>query len=146
MILKENVGNLGRIGDVIKVSDGYARNYLLPNGLVVIASKKNEAEFAHCKRILDKKRQSQKLLSEEMAKKLNEFTCIVKKRVGEKEKLFGSVSTGDISVALKEAGIDIDKKIIQLDAPIKNLGLHTVKVKLESDVVAQLKVSVVKDE
>jgi len=103
VILRENVENLGRTGDVVKVTDGYARNFLLPRNLVVAADEKNIATIEHHKRLLEKKRLAQKAGALELAKKLEEFSCTISRKVGEHDKLFGSVSTTDIADALKKS-------------------------------------------
>ena len=146
VVLRENVENLGRIGDVVKVSDGYARNFLLPRNLVVAASEKNLAAIEHHKRTLEKKRLAQKASAMEVAKKLEEFSCTISRKVGEHDKLFGSVSSGDIADSLKKAGFTVDKRSILLESPIKALGVHPVTVRLEPEVSVALKVWVVKEE
>lgn len=146
VILKENVENLGRIGDVVNVSSGYARNFLLPRNLVVEADEKNVEAIEHHKRALEKKRMASKASAQEMAKKLSDFSCTLSRKVGEGDKLFGSVSTADIAEALKKAGFSVEKREIQLDHTIKTLGVHPVTVKLDADVETTLKVWVVKEE
>jgi len=146
VILRENVDNLGHTGDVVKVSQGYARNFLLPRNLVVAADEKNIAVIEHHKRLLEKKRQAQRVNAQEIAKKLEEFSCTVSRKVGEQDRLFGSVSAGDIADALKKAGFAVERRSVSLSAPIKTLGVHPVTVKLEADVHATLKVWVVKEE
>lgn len=145
VILRENVENLGRTGEVVKVSDGFARNYLLPRNLVVAAEEKNIAAIEHHKKLLEKKRQAQKATSMELAKKLEEFSCTISRKVGEHDKLFGSVTVSDIADGLKKAGFQVEKRVIQLDNPIKALGVHSVTVRLEPEVSATLKVWVVKE-
>jgi large subunit ribosomal protein L9 len=146
VILRENVENLGRIGDVIKVKDGYARNFLLPRNLVVAANEKNLAEIEHHKKAFEKKRLAQRASSEELAKKLNEFSLNIPRKVGENEKLFGSVSATDIVDGLKKAGFPVEKREVRLHAPIKTLGVHSITVRLEADIEATVKVWVVKEE
>lgn len=146
VILRENIENLGRTGDVVNVSDGYARNFLLPRHLVIAAEESNVKALEHNKRTLEKKRQLQKANAEELAKKIGEFTCTIARKVGEHDKLFGSVSAGDVADCLKKAGIAIDKRAIQLPTHIKALGVHPVTVKLEPEVSATVKVWVVKEE
>jgi len=146
VILRENIENLGRTGDVVNVSDGYARNFLLPQHLVIAADEGNVKALEHHKRTLEKKRQLQKVAAEELAKKISEFSCTISRKVGENDKLFGSVSAGDVAECLKKAGYAIDKRAIQLPTHIKTLGVHPVTVKLESDVSATVKVWVVKEE
>jgi large subunit ribosomal protein L9 len=146
VILRENVENLGRTGDVVKVSDGYARNFLLPRNLVVAADEKNVAAIEHHKKSLEKKRLEQRSASQDMAKRLGDFSCTISRKVGEKDKLFGSVSTQDIADALKAGGYKVDKRWIELGNPIKTLGVHEVTLKLDTDVTATMKVWVVKEE
>jgi large subunit ribosomal protein L9 len=146
VILRENVENLGRIGDVVKVTDGYARNYLLPRNLVVAADEANVAAIEHQKRTLEKRRLAQRSSSEELAKKLTEFSCTIARKVGENDRLFGSVNSGDIADALKAAGYRVEKRSVQMDAPIKTLGVHPVTVRLEPEVSATVKVWIVKEE
>lgn len=146
VILRENVVNLGRVGDVVNVSDGYARNFLLPRSLVAMADEKNVQAVEHQKRMLEKKRLAQRASAEELAKKLGDFSCTLKRKVGENDKLFGSVSTHDIAEALKAAGYPVERREIELEAPIKTLGVHPVTVKLDPEVSATVKVWVVKEE
>ena len=146
VILRENVQNLGRIGDVVKVSDGYARNFLLPHNLVVAAEEKNVALIEHHKKSLEKKRVAQRAGAEELAKKLADFTCNLPRKVGENDKLFGSVTTADIAEVMKKAGFAIEKRMLSLDHPIKALGVHPVTVRLENEVSTTVKVWVVKEE
>lgn len=145
VILRENIENLGKTGDIVKVSDGYARNFLLPRRLVSIAEEGNIRMMEHHKRELEKKRNREKSESQDVAKKLESFSCTIERKVGEGDKLFGSVTTADIADALKKGGYEIGRKQIRLDEPIKKLGVVTVPVKLQTDVVAQLKVWVVKE-
>ncbi|NBU21481.1 50S ribosomal protein L9 [bacterium] len=146
VILRENVENLGHIGDVVKVSDGYARNFLLPRNLVVVAEAKNVAAIEHQKKLLEKKRLAQQAVAKEVAQKLEQVTCTISRKVGEHDKLFGSVSASDIAAALKVAGYQVEKRSISLNAPIRTLGLHTVTVKLDAEVSTNLKVQVSKED
>jgi len=146
VILRENVENLGHIGDVVKVSDGYARNFLLPRNLVAVAEAKSVAAIEHQKKLLEKKRLAQQAVAKEVAQKLEQVTCTIARKVGEHDKLFGSVSATDIAAALKAAGYTIEKRAISLNAPIRALGSHSVTVKLESEVSATVKVQVVKED
>lgn len=145
VILRENVVNLGHVGDLVKVSEGYARNFLLPRKLVVAATKKNVEEIEHHKRLLAKKREAQKQAATEVSKKLSQVTVTIARKVGEQDKLFGSVSNGDIAELLNKQGHTVDKRMVVLDAPIKTLGNHTVTIRLESEVTASVKVVVVKE-
>ena len=146
VILKENVENLGRIGDVVKVADGYARNFLIPNKKVVAANENNLSAIEHQKKMLEKKRAAEKQSAEEISKKIAAFTCNISRKVGEKDKLFGSVTANDIADALQAGGISIEKRLIHIKDPIKALGVHSVEIKLLPEVVTNLKVWVVKEE
>jgi large subunit ribosomal protein L9 len=146
VVLRENIENLGTIGDVVKVSDGYARNFLLPRKLVVAADEGNIAAIEHHKKSLEKKRLALTASAKEIAKKLADFSCNISRKVGENDKLFGSVSTGDIADALKAGGFAVDKRSIVIDSAIKSLGVHPVTVKLGPEVTATVKVWVVKEE
>jgi large subunit ribosomal protein L9 len=146
VILKENVENLGKIGDVVNVKDGYARNYLLPQQLVLVADQNNLKNVTHYKKILEKKRLAQVATAEAMLSKLKDFSCTIKRKAGEQDKLFGSVTNADVADALTSGGYKIDKKQIHLADPIKTLGVHLVNVKLSPDVSGQVKVWVVKEQ
>ena len=146
VILRENVKNLGRVGDVVKVSAGYARNFLLPNKKGIAADEKNLAVIEHHKKTLDKKRAAARSAAEEVAKKLKDYTVTIARKVGEQDKLFGSVSSADIASALQAAGFTVERRDIVLDNPIKALGNFPVTVNFDQDVTAQVKVWVVKDE
>lgn len=145
VVLRENVENLGRIGDVVKVTDGYARNFLLPRKLVVAAEESNLKAIEAAKKSLEKRRMAQKAGAEELAKKLAEFSCTIQRKTGEDDKLFGSVTQNDIAEALKGAGFSVERRMISLSHPIKTLGVHSVTVRLEPEVSATLKVWVVKE-
>ena len=145
VILRENIENLGVIGDMVKVSDGYARNFLLPRKLVAEADEHNKAAIENQRRTLEKKRLVLKAAAQEVANKLAEFSCTITRKVGENDKLFGSVTTQDITDALKKAGYKVDKRTVTLESPIKTLGVHPVTVKLDTDVTASVKVWVVKE-
>jgi len=146
VILRENVENLGHIGDLVNVSEGYARNFLLPRKLVMIADENNIKQIEATQKALEKKRQAQKADAEAIAKKLADFSCTIKKKVGEHDKLFGSVSTSEIADALAKGGFAIKKGAIHLEHPIKALGVHTASVKLAPEVTASVKVWVAKEE
>ena len=145
VILQENVENLGSVGDVVKVSDGFARNYLLPRGLVAAASENNIAQIEHYKKALEKKRVAQLKDSGELAERLAQFSCTMARKVGENDKLFGSVTTLDISEALVKGGFKVERRQIQIDHPIRSLGVHPVTVKLPQGVNTTLKVWIVKE-
>ncbi|MEF3169015.1 MAG: 50S ribosomal protein L9 [Deltaproteobacteria bacterium] len=143
IILQESVAKLGKAGDVVKVANGYARNYLLPKGMAIVADKKNVSELERKRqRILAKAAKLQKD-SEALAAQLAQITLVIPVRVGEGDKLYGSVTSLDISDAIKQKGYDIDRRKILLDEPIKTLGVHQVSIKLGSTVTATISVEVV---
>lgn len=145
VILKENVENLGRIGEVVRVSEGYARNFLLPRKLVIIANEHNVAEMEHHRQVMERRNKKSLKISQDLANKVEAFSCNISRKVGEQEKLFGSVTSSDIAAVLNKEGLAIDKRMIHLVEPIKQLGVYTVAVKLHPEVTAQLKVWVVAD-
>jgi large subunit ribosomal protein L9 len=143
IILKENVENLGNMGDTVIVADGYGRNYLLPKNLAIPASKTNIKLVEHEKKLIEKRKQ--KLISgfDELKKKLEGLSVSIPAKVGEYEKMFGSITSIDIAEKLKELDVNIDRKMIMLGDPIKDIGMHTVKIKLHSEVIAELHVNVI---
>ena len=143
IILTENVEGLGAIGDQIKVKPGYGRNYLVPRGLAVVANTRNVKELDHQKRQMERKMQKVMQAAELQKKKVESVTCVLALRAGEDGKLFGSVTTMEIGAKLADAGVEVDRKKIQLDEPIKALGEYEVPVKIDAGVVATIKVSVV---
>ena len=143
VILREDVKSLGHMGEVVNVSDGYARNYLIPKNLAVEASTTNIKEFEHQKKIIREKAAKIRDISKTTADRLAALKLTIKAKVGEEEKLFGSVTSMDIAQALAAEGFDIDKKKIHIDEPIKRTGEYTVNIKLHSDVAATVNVHVV---
>jgi large subunit ribosomal protein L9 len=146
VILRENVENLGLIGDVVKVPDGYARNFLLPRKLVVAADENNLIQIEHHKKALEKRRLAQKAVAQELATKLAEVSVTLTRKVGENDKLFGSVSAGDIAEELKKQGYVVERRKVHIEHPIKTLGVHPVSIKLDNDVTTSVKVWVVKEQ
>lgn len=146
IILREDMDNLGKAGEVVTVRDGYGRNYLLPRGMAVPATEKDEARMAHETRVaLARAAKIAKALQSE-ADRLSQVSVSIARAVGEGDKLYGSVTSHDIAEALAEQGVKIDSRKIQLEEPIKALGLVEVSVKLGRDTAAKIKVWVVKKE
>ncbi len=145
VILLEEVSSLGKAGDLVKVSDGYGRNYLIPKNKAILATEKNIKALEHQKRLVQHRMVKTKKDVQKMAQEIEALSCTFAKTVGESGKLFGSVTTMEIEAFLKENGFDVDRKKIQLDEPIKSVGMFTVPIKLHPDVVAQLKVWVVQE-
>jgi len=142
VILSEDVPNLGRTGDVVKVRAGFARNYLLPRHLAVEANQKNIREFEHHKRVTTLRRERQKSHALTLKEKVEALALVITARAGEEGKLFGSVTNIDIERALREQGFDIERRKIQLPEPLKRLGDFRVAIRLEAEVEASLKVEV----
>ena len=142
VILNEEVPNLGRTGDVVKVRPGYARNFLFPRKLAVEANPKSIKAFEHHKRIALAKREVQKGEASELKRKLEALVIIIGAHAGEEGKLFGSVTNIDIERALREKGVSVERRKIHLAEPIKQLGEFTVPVRLQPEVEASLKVEV----
>lgn len=143
VILNKDVKGTGKAGEVVKVSDGYARNMLLPRGLATEATDGNIRHLEKQKAIAAEKKAEEKAAAEEQAKKIDATSVVIKTKAGEGGKIFGSITSKDIAEALKKQHkIDVDKKKIQLDSPIKQTGEITVDIKLYYEVSAKLKVTV----
>jgi large subunit ribosomal protein L9 len=145
IILLEDIPSLGKVGDLVKVSDGYGRNYLIPHKLAIKATLKNRKKLEHEKRFAQEKTDKVKRDAEKLANRIEEFSCTITKPVGESGKLFGSVTSKEIEQQLNENGFQIDRKKIELEEPIKNLGVYTIPVRLHSEVIANLKLWVVRE-
>jgi large subunit ribosomal protein L9 len=145
LILMEDVPSLGKTGDLVKVSDGYARNYLLPRKKAVRATAVSLKAVEQERHTLEHKQDKLEQEAQELAQKIEEISCTVAKPAGEEGKLFGAVTSADIEDALREQGVLVDRKKIVLEEPIKNLGVYTVSLKLHPQVTPQLKLWVVKE-
>ena len=142
IILQEDVENLGEIGDLVKVKDGYARNYLLPRGLALTASRRNVRVLEHRKRLAARKRERAQQNANAVRDRLSGLTLSITARTGEEDKLFGSVTNIDIEKALQERDVALDRRKIILAEPIKQLGTYTVPIRLSRDVEASVTVQV----
>ncbi len=145
IILLKEMEKLGKIGDVVKVKDGYARNYLLPKGYAIIANESNRKKVKHIISAANKKLVKAVSDAEELKENLSKLSLTITAKAGEEDKLFGSVTTSDIEDLLKKEGYEIDKKKIVLDEPIKKLGVYDVKIKIHPKVVGTVKLWVVKE-
>ena len=143
VILREHVDNLGRRGDVVKVTPGYARNYLLPRKLALAVTENNKRQIEREKRLAEARDMEEKAAAEAVAARLTAIDVQIARRVGENDTLYGSVTSQDIAQSLKDKGFDIDKRKIVLSEPLKALGETTVPVKIHRDVTAQVRVKVV---
>jgi large subunit ribosomal protein L9 len=145
IILKEDVEKLGKFGEIVNVSNGYARNYLIPKNQAWPYEKKYLKVIDSLRSKIETQKGKEKDEALEKAKKIEETSVTIQVEVGQDEKLFGSVTNIDIAEKLKESGIDVDKKNIQIEEPIKKLGVFKVGVKLHSEVEASCKVWIVKE-
>jgi large subunit ribosomal protein L9 len=146
VILKEDVNKLGNRGDVVKVADGYGRNYLLPGKLAIEATANNKAVIEQMKGSSIRKLAKEKIESEELSKKLEAVELVFERKVGENDHLFGSVTSGDIAQQLADKGFTIDRRKISLEEPLKTLGEFHVPIKLHREVTSHLKVTVKGDQ
>ena len=144
IILRQSVENLGKPGDIVKVSPGYARNYLLPRGLAFEATPGNRKRIAMEKARLEAAEAERIMAAQSLAERLENVQLTFSARVGEEEKLFGSVTTADIAHQLEAQGFDIEKKQIDLHEPIKTLGVYKIPVRLHAEVKPEIKVWVIK--
>jgi large subunit ribosomal protein L9 len=145
VILARDVANLGKVGELVNVRPGYARNFLVPQGLALPASPKRVAYFEHQKKVIEHKRRVLRAESEKKAKEMSSVQVTLSLKVGEQGKTFGSITSRDISKALMAIGHNIHHRDIKLAEPIKTIGVHTVDVRLEADVAAQVKVIVAEE-
>jgi large subunit ribosomal protein L9 len=145
VILRDDVDKLGRRGDVIKVAEGYGRNFLLPRGLAMAVTPANKAMIERERKTHEAKVAKEKAEWQSVAERINGIRFVAPRKVGEHDVLYGSVTAGDIAEFLKGKGVEIDKRKVQLDEPIKHLGDHEVKIKLHPEVMATLKVLVSKE-
>ena len=145
VILKEDVIKLGNRGDVVKVADGYGRNYLLPGKLAIEATSANKAVIEQMKASSVRKSAKEKTQSEELAKQMSDVELTFERKVGEHDHLFGSVTSGDIAQQLESLGYTVDKRKIALEEPLKELGEFHVAVKLHREVTAHVKVTIKSD-
>ena len=143
VILREHVDNLGKRGEIVKVADGYARNYLLPRKLALPATDGNRKHVERERKIMESREAEEKGQADAMAARLAAIDITIARRVGETDQLYGSVTSADIVEVLKAKGVDLDRRKLQLHEPIKKIGAYDVPVKLHRDVIVKLKVRVV---
>ena len=143
VILREHVDNLGKRGEIVRVADGYARNYLLPRKLALLATDGNKKQIEREREKFDAKEAEERKVAEAMAARMANLEVAIARRVGETDVLFGSVTTADIAAALSAKGFDVDRRKLQLAESIKKLGEYDIPLRLSREVVAQIKVRVV---
>ena len=146
VILKKSVEGLGVPGDVLDVADGYARNYLLPMQLAVHATERNRRYLEHQKRVIDQEESKNREHAREIAAQITGVTCTLKRRAGENDRLFGSVTSMDVAEAVRAEGFELERRFFELTEPIRELGVFMVPVKLHTDVVVELRVVVEREE
>jgi large subunit ribosomal protein L9 len=142
VILREHMDNLGRRGEVVKVADGYARNYLLPRKLALLATEGNKKQIERERAKFDAKDAEERKIAEAISERLSAVEIVITRKVGETAALYGSVTSADIAEALAAKGFEVDRRKVQLPEPIKKLGDFSVPVRLQRDVVATVKVKV----
>ncbi|HEV3039410.1 MAG TPA: 50S ribosomal protein L9 [Candidatus Angelobacter sp.] len=145
VILKEDVPKLGHRGEVVKVAEGYGRNYLLPRKLAIEATQGNKAVIEQMKQSAVRRSAVEKSDAESLAKQLEAVSLTFARKAGEKDHLFGSVTSGDLAEALEKKGFNIDRRKIQLPEPLKSLGDFEVSIRLHRDIAAKIKVAVQKE-
>jgi large subunit ribosomal protein L9 len=145
IILRDSVINLGKAGDIVKVKNGYGRNYLIPKGFAIAATKKNKARLEHDKQVISIRNAKLARTAEELKTRLEGLTISITKKVGDNEKLFGSVTPKDIVSAINAQGFSLEKKKVHMADAIKSVGVHEVSIKLAYEVVAAVKVWVVSE-
>jgi large subunit ribosomal protein L9 len=145
VILREHVDNLGKRGEIVKVADGYARNFLLPRKLALLATDGNRRHVERERKIVEAREAAEKVQAEAVAARLNMIDISITRRVGETDQLYGSVTASDIADFLKGKGFEIDRRKLILPEPIKAIGEHTVPLKLHREVTVPLKVRIVKE-
>jgi large subunit ribosomal protein L9 len=143
IILREDVEKLGKAGEVVKVKDGYGRNYLIPRQLAVLANVRNMKALDHDRRTIETRAKKTRKASEATAAALSAVSLTLPAKTGEEGKLFGAITSRDIAEALGKAGVTVDRKAIQLADPIKQVGDYKVKIRVAADVLPEISVSVV---
>jgi large subunit ribosomal protein L9 len=143
VILKEDVHNLGKAGELVKVKPGFGRNYLIPQGKAVVATASNVKQIEHEKKLIAAKQAQLGKDAQAMADRLATVEVQIERSVGEEDKLFGSVTSRDIAEALKDKGVTVDHKKIHMPEPIKTIGYHTIEIRLGTGITGKIKVVVV---
>ena len=146
VILREHVDNLGKRGEIVKVADGFARNYLLPRKLALLATAGNRKHVERERKIMETREAQEKSGAEAIATRLATVDIAIARRVGDTEQLYGSVRSGDIADLLKGKGFDIDRRKLILPEPLKTIGEHTVNLKVHREVTIPLKITIAKEQ
>lgn len=145
LILRETIDHLGRRGEVVKVANGYARNYLLPQKLALLVTPSNERQIEREREAADLRESEERKTAQSLADRVADVECVIARRVGDTDTLYGSVTSADIADALNEQQLSIDKRKIQLKEPLKELGEFMIPVKIHREVTANVKVRIIKE-
>jgi len=143
IILTEDVKNLGEMGQIVEVADGYGRNFLIPNGMALPATTSNKKALNHQIARIEARREKERAAAREILGTIDGVSVTIPMRVGDQDRLFGSVTNRDIAAALAQQGVEVDRKQIDIDSPISELGIYQVAIKLASGIYAHIKVWVV---
>jgi large subunit ribosomal protein L9 len=143
VILREDMENLGRAGEVVKVADGYGRNYLIPRSLAVLADTRNLKALEHERKVIEARAKKARKSAEEQAGRIAAISLVIPAKAGEEGKLFGSITSRDVAEALAKQGVEVDRRLVLLEDPIKQLGEYKVRVKVGTGIVPEVSVSVV---
>lgn len=143
VILREDLPKLGRAGEVVNVKNGYGRNYLIPQGLAALATPRNVKQLVHQKRIVETRLDKVRKSALSVAERLEGLSVTVARQAGDRDRLFGSVSAKDIANALQSEGIDVQRRNVDLERPLKQLGIHPVSIRLHAEVQSEIRVWVV---
>lgn len=146
VILQESVVNVGEAGEVVEVADGFGRNFLIPQGKAVQATPREVKRLEAQRRVIQDRLRKAKKQADEVATRLQSISCVIARKVGEEDKLFGSVTAQDIADFYREKGVEVDRKKIEMEGPIKTLGEHEVLIKLHPQLTAKIMVKVVPEE
>ena len=146
VILKEDIPKLGRMGDTVEVAPGYGRNYLIPQGKAVLSTGRNLKALEHERSLIQRRAESVRMDAQGLAAKISGIALTLYRKVVEEDKLYGSVSVSDVSQALEEAGVIVERKMIKLEEPIKVLGEYQIPIRLHAEVTASVRVQVIKEE
>ena len=143
VILTEDVKNVGDMGEIVEVADGYGRNFLIPKGLALPATNGNRKQLEHQMRLIETRREAERAAAREILGDIDGISITIPMRVGESDRLYGSVTNRDIATALGQQGVDVDRKQIDIDRPLSELGIYQVPIKLASGIFAYVRVWVV---
>lgn len=145
LILRETIDNLGRRGEVVKVANGYARNYLLPQKLALLVTPSNERQIEREREAAELRETEERQAAQSLADRVAAVECVIGRRVGDKDTLYGSVTSADIADSLNEQQLSIDKRKIQLSEPLKELGEFLIPLKVHREITANIKVRIIKE-